>query len=60
MPQGDYTQTTPITLYTESLQNKGVMMSATIGANAFSKTSGMTQPVQNTRAVERYEGDVAF
>ena len=60
VPRGDYTQTQPVTIYTESLKNKAVMMSANIGANPMSKTSGMTQPVQNTRAIQRFEGDVDF
>lgn len=60
VPQGDYTQTTPITLYTQSLENKAIMMSAGIGPNAFSKTSGLTQPVQNTKAATSYEGNVNF
>ena len=60
MPQGDYTQTQPVTIYTEALKNKAVMMSAHTGANPFAKTSGLTQPVQNTRAIQRFEGDVDF
>jgi len=60
VPNGNYSEVTPITLYTQSLENKSVMMSASIGANAFSKTSGMTQPVQHTRATAVYEGNVNF
>lgn len=45
MPVGDFTQVQPITIYTEALKNKHVMMSAATGANPFAKTSGLTQPV---------------
>ncbi len=45
IPNGDYTQTQPVTLYTEALKNKADMMSAGVGPNPFAKTSGLTQPV---------------
>jgi hypothetical protein len=51
IPHGDYTQTTPITIYTEALKTKHVVMSATTGPNPFAKTSGFTQPTQHTKAV---------
>ena len=35
-------------------------MSAGLGANPFARTCGMTQPVQKTRAVSKYEGNVNF
>lgn len=60
VPEGDFTQTAPVTVYTEALKNKGVMMSASTGPNPFAKTSGFTQPVQNTRAINKYEGNVDF
>lgn len=60
IPAGDYTQTHPITIYTEALKNKHVIMSATVGPNPFAKSSGFTQPVQQSRAVNRFEGNVNF
>ena len=35
-------------------------MSATVGPNPFAKSSGFTQPVQQSRAVKKYEGNVNF
>jgi len=60
IPEGDFSQTQPVTIYTEALRTKAVMMSASTGPNPFSKTSGFTQPVQNTRAINNYEGNIDF
>jgi Ca2+-binding EF-hand superfamily protein len=60
IPEGDFSQTHPVTVYTEALRTKAVMMSASTGPNPFAKTSGFTQPVQNSRAVKNYEGNVDF
>lgn len=60
IPEGDFSQTQPVTVYTEALRTKAVMMSASTGPNPFAKTSGFTQPVQNSRAVKNYEGNVDF
>jgi len=35
-------------------------MSATVGPNPFAKSSGFSQPVQATRAVKLFEGNVNF
>ena len=35
-------------------------MSAATGTNPFAKTSGFTQPLNQTRAVRDYEGNVDF
>jgi len=35
-------------------------MSAATGVNPFGKTNGMTQPVNQTRSVKDYEGNVDF
>ena len=35
-------------------------MSAATGPNPFAKTSGMTQPLNQTRAVNAYHGNVDF
>lgn len=35
-------------------------MSASVGPNPFGKSTGFSQPVQATRAVDRYEGNVNF
>jgi hypothetical protein len=58
IPQGDYTKTNPVTIYTEALERKNVYMTASTGPNPFSVTRGMTQPVQATRAVKQFEGNV--
>ena len=60
IPEGDFSQTQPVTIYTEALRTKAVMMSASTGPNPFSKTSGFTKPVQETRAIKNYEGNVDF
>jgi hypothetical protein len=44
IPQGDYSQQMPISLYTEALKTKNVPMSAATGPNPFAKTCGYTQP----------------
>ena len=44
-PQGDYTQTRPVTIYTEALERKNTYMSAATGPNPFAKSSGFTQPL---------------
>ena len=60
IPEGDFTQTHPVTVYTDALKTKAVMMSASTGPNPFSKTSGFTQSVHNTRAIKNYEGNIDF
>ncbi len=60
VPKGNYTETQPITFYTEHLDRKNYYKSASVGLNPFAKTSGFTQPVQCTRAVANYEGNVNF
>jgi Ca2+-binding EF-hand superfamily protein len=60
IPEGDFSQTQPVTVYTEALRTKAVMISASTGPNPFAKTSGFTQPVQNTRATKKFEGNVDF
>lgn len=42
IPKGDYTQTKPVTIYTEALERKNFYMSAATGTNPFAKTSGFT------------------
>lgn len=42
VPQGDYTQTRPVTIYTEALERKNTYMSASTGPNPFAKSSGFT------------------
>lgn len=60
IPEGDFSQTHPVTIYTEALKTKAVMMSASTGPNPFAKTSGFTQTVHNTRATKKFEGNVDF
>lgn len=50
----------PVTIYTEALERKNVYMTAATGMNPFSVTRGMTQPVQATKAVTSFEGNVDF
>ena len=45
VPQGDYTQSRPVTIYTEALERKNTYMSAATGPNPFARSSGMTQPL---------------
>lgn len=42
VPQGDYTQSRPVTIYTEALERKNTYMSASTGPNPFARSSGMT------------------
>jgi len=35
-------------------------MSAATGPNPFAKTSGLTQPLNQTKAVKEYEGNINF
>lgn len=58
IPQGEYTKTNPVTIYTEALERKNVYMTASTGPNPFGVTRGMTQPVQATHAVNQFEGNV--
>lgn len=44
LPKGDYTQTRPVTIYTDGLERKNFYMSAATGTNAFSRTNGITTP----------------
>jgi len=60
IPQGDYTQARPVTIYTEALERKNTYMSASTGPNPFAKSSGFTQPLNQTKAVVGYEGNVNF
>lgn len=60
VPKGSYHQTMPVTIYTQHVENKTFNMSAGTGANPFAKTSGFTQPMNQTRAVKGYEGNVNF
>jgi hypothetical protein len=60
VPTGDYTQTMPVTIYTEGLERKNNYMSASTGPNPFARTSGMTQPVNQTKAVQKDHGVIDF
>ena len=60
VPQGDYHVTRPVTIYTEALEKKNFPMSAHTGSNPFARTSGFTQPINQTRAAIKYEGNVNF
>lgn len=58
VPSGSYDQQTPVTFYTEHLERKNVYMSASTGPQPFGITRGFTQPVQATKAVAGFEGNV--
>ena len=60
VPCGDYTQTRPVTIYTEALERKNTYMSAATGPNPFAVTRGFTQPLDKTKAVLSYEGNIDF
>ena len=60
IPKGHYTATQPITFYTQHLERKNYYMSGATGGNPFGKSSGVTQIVDNTRAVRNYDGNVDF
>ena len=60
IPQGDYTQARPVTIYTEALERKNTYMSAATGPNPFARSSGMTQPLNQTKAVVGFAGNVDF
>jgi Ca2+-binding EF-hand superfamily protein len=60
IPCGDYTQTRPVTIYTEALERKNHYMSAGTGPNPFAVTRGFTQPLDKTKAVVSYEGNINF
>jgi hypothetical protein len=60
LPKGHYTVTEPVTFYTQHLDRKNFYMSAATGPNPFAKSSGMTQIVNDTRAVRNYDGNVNF
>ena len=60
VPIGDYTQTRPVTIYTEALERKNTYMSAATGPNPFAVTRGFTQPLDKTKAVLSYEGNIDF
>lgn len=50
VPAGDYTQSNPVTIYTEALERKNHYMSASTGPNPFARTSGVTQPMNMTKS----------
>lgn len=60
VPKVHYSAAQPITFYTQHLEKKNYYMSAGTGPNPFARTCGMTQPVQNTKSVKNYEGNVDF
>jgi len=49
-----------VTIYTEALERKNTYMSAATGPNPFAVTRGFTQPLDKTKAVLSYEGNVDF
>lgn len=49
-----------MTVYTEALERKNTYMSAATGPNPFARTSGLTQPLNQTKAVTSFEGNIDF
>lgn len=60
LPKSDYMSQEPVTFWTHNLERKNFYMSASTGSNPFGKTSGMTQPADQTRAVKEYNGNIDF
>lgn len=60
IPNDHYANQRPVTIYTEALERKNFYMSASTGPNPFSITRGMTQPVQKTKAISGFEGNIDF
>jgi hypothetical protein len=60
VPKGDYHVTKPVTIYTEALERKNFPISAATGPNPFARSSGFTQPLNQTRAAQKWEGNVDF
>ena len=60
IPKGDYAKQTPVTIYTDQIERKNFYGSAQTGTNPFGITRGFTQPVQCTKAVAGYEGNIDF
>jgi hypothetical protein len=60
LPKGDFHVTRPVTFYTEQLERKNIPISASTGPNPFALTRGFTQPVNMTKSVANWEGNVDF
>lgn len=60
VPKGHHAQQQPVTIWTQMQDRKNYWMSAAVGSNPFSKTSGFTQPADQTKAVSGYYGNIDF
>jgi hypothetical protein len=60
VPKGDYTQQQPVTIWTHQQERKNYWMSAAVGPNPFARTSGFTQPADQTKAVVGFYGNIDF
>lgn len=60
IPKGDYTQQQPVTIWTHQQDRKNYWMSAAVGSNPFARTSGVTQPADQTKSVSGYYGNIDF
>jgi hypothetical protein len=60
IPKGDYHQQQPITYWTHMQDRKHYWMSAAVGSNPFARTSGFTQPADQTKSVACYYGNIDF
>jgi len=49
-----------VTIYTQALESKTQYMSGATGVNAFARTSGFTQPINQTRSAVGFEGNVDY
>lgn len=47
-------------MWTEHLERKNFYMSGATGVNPFARTSGFTQPLNQTRSVTGHEGNVDY
>lgn len=60
IPKGDYMQQQPVTIWTHTQERKNYWMSAAVGSNPFARTSGFTQPADQTKSVSGYYGNIDF
>jgi hypothetical protein len=60
IPNESYAPAPPVTIYAETLNVKAAIMSANACPNPFTKTSGLIQSVQYSKAVKNYKGKFDF
>lgn len=58
IPKGDYHQQQPVTYWTHQNDRKNYYMSEPVGTNAFARTSGLTQPADQTKSIAGFYGNI--